>query len=473
MSSSIFKKLLVYYISVTLIGFILMGAAINFGLQELLINKKADALFEQAGKMAEALAQTTADPSQNMQYQTTVAFNKHFANTKVDLLLLEEGGSLRKVLKLKKKLLKRNDIDDPAILDNVLSGQRIKHIGTFKKTEDQVLLSIGIPIYENNKVTGALFLHTPIQEIPLDSVSIIIVNTAIFIIIPAIAALYMISRKISRPLVRMNQATRQIGKGNFKERVDIKSKDEVGQLAATFNEMAQQLEKLESMRKELIANVSHELRTPLTSVRGFIQGMKEGVIPAEQQQRYLEVSYQELNRLSTLLNIMLDLSAIESGRVTLHPVVIRWASLVETVADSVMVRMKEKKISFTIEQPENEIVKVYGDPERLKQVLFNLLDNAIRYTPEGGGITIQSRMLKDKIEVKISDTGMGIDPEKLHLIWERFYTEESSRMSRRERSGLGLTITKQLVELMKGTIHVTSTLGEGTTFTLYLPNSPS
>jgi signal transduction histidine kinase len=268
----------------------------------------------------------------------------------------------------------------------------------------------------------------------------------------------------------MNQAAALIGKGHFSERIPVSGSDEIGQLSATFNRMAEQLESLESMRKELISNVSHELRTPLTSVRGFVQAILEGMVPAGQQRKYLEFMYQELNRLSGLLNSMLDLSAMESGRIRLQMRKIRWSSLVETVSEGFQLRMEEKGIAFRVVEPDDIRLTVYGDSERLKQVLFNLLDNAIRHTPEGGRIEVQSRPAGNCVEVRIADTGAGIDPAELPYIWERFYTGDASRLSRRERSGLGLTITKQLVELMGGTIGVTSELGAGTTFTLRLPS---
>jgi signal transduction histidine kinase len=246
----------------------------------------------------------------------------------------------------------------------------------------------------------------------------------------------------------------------------------VGQLTVAFNQMAAQLEQLEQMRKELIMNVSHELRTPLTSVRGYIQAMKDGVIPADQYDRYLDICNHEIKRLSALLNTMLDLSAIESGQLVLQPVLIRWNSLVADISDRVTIRMEEKHISFTIKQATTEPITVYGDAERLIQVLFNLLDNAIRHTPDYGEISILSTKKGPWVEVQIADTGSGISKEQLPHIWERFYSDKRHK-SGREQSGLGLTITKQLVELMGGTITVDSVIGQGSVFTLRLPSTPS
>jgi signal transduction histidine kinase len=469
---SIFHRLLVYYISVSLFGLGLLGLVINLSLQELLFEKKESVLYDQADQLILLLKQTK-DLNEDPLFKATISFNKRVNHTKMDLWLIDETDSSRKINKQKFKLLKKSDITDPQILERVLDGERIRHVGTFKHASNEVLLTVGVPVIVNDKIVGVLFLHTPVQEIPTGEVSKLIIMISLCIGIPSTIVLYWISRRISVPLVKINDATRLIGEGHFKERMKVESEDEVGQLAITFNQMAEQLDKLESMRKELIMNVSHEIRTPLTSIRGFIQGMMEGVIPTHQRDRYLEICYREIHRLSSLLNTMLELSAIESGRTLLQPVLIRWDSLLDSIANSVRVRMEEKKITFYIEQDDHELYNVYGDPERLKQVLFNILDNAIRYTPENGIISIITKKTNHEIEVKISDTGMGIEPQKLSHIWERFYTDDPSRTSHRERSGLGLTITKQLVEMMGGRISVDSKVGIGTTFILYLPISPT
>ena len=265
----------------------------------------------------------------------------------------------------------------------------------------------------------------------------------------------------------MNQVVQSIGDGNFRERLDVESRDEIGQLAEAFNQMAMQLERLESMRKDLITNVSHEIRTPLTSVTGFIQGILEGVIPTEQHKQYLEIAHAELIRLSSILNTMLDLSAIESGRVTLNLNPVRWAAIVDNVIERVQVRVSQKGIelnSFT----QDESVTIWGDADRLIQVLFNIVDNAIRHT-FSGEISITSMVQNGQLRVQIRDTGEGIPKDIIPRIWERFFTGSTSRTGTQARSGLGLTITKHLVEMMNGHIDVESIPFEGTTFILFFP----
>jgi signal transduction histidine kinase len=467
---TIFHKLFVYYLCILLVSFGSLAFLLDFTIQELLIRKKESSLQAKADNMIALLKQDhSLFESRLLELKVPNAFRIN--DIRVHLLLLNRNDS-KQLLKIKRNLLlKRADLRDPKLLEQVLAGERVREIGVFRSASNEVLLTVGIPVIEDNRVVGALFLNTPVQEIPTREITAIILLLSLFIALPSSLLLYWLSSNLSRPLVRMNNAAQRIGRGHLQERIPVEGNDEVGQLTVAFNQMAAQLEQLEQMRKELIMNVSHELRTPLTSVRGYIQAMKDGVIPADQYDRYLDICNHEIKRLSALLNTMLDLSAIESGQLVLQPVLIRWNSLVADISDRVTIRMEEKHISFTIKQATTEPITVYGDAERLIQVLFNLLDNAIRHTPDYGEISILSTKKGPWVEVQIADTGSGISKEQLPHIWERFYSDKRHK-SGREQSGLGLTITKQLVELMGGTITVDSVIGQGSVFTLRLPSTP-
>ncbi|MGG5254374.1 ATP-binding protein [Neobacillus sp. SM06] len=464
---SIFQKLLTYYLGATLIGFILFAFVINYFLHDFLFQKKEDALFQKAEQLT-TLIEQSGDPSKDTFYKATVLNNKKIENIKMHLFLLDEDRP-NNLANFKKNLLRKSDAFDPTIVNQVLSGKKVKQIGQLQKAADKALIMAGVPVKENGAVVGALFLTTPVKEIPTDQVSKLILFAFFIIAIPAIAVLYWISRRISKPLIVMNQSAHLIGEGQFQQRIKATGKDEVGQLAVTFNQMAEQLEKLEKMRKDLIMNVSHELRTPLTSVRGFIQGMLEGVIPFDQQERYLQICYSEIARLSKLLNTMLDLSAIETGKVKLQHTTVSVVPIIEKVASTIQPRLEVKQISFRMEVQGLKTAAIWGDAERIQQIFFNLLDNAIRHTPIGGLISVCVKSSEETVEVRIADTGSGIHPDHLPHIWEQFYTEDVSRQSHRERSGLGLTITKQLVERMDGKITVESNIGKGTSFTLLFP----
>jgi signal transduction histidine kinase len=466
MFKSIFQKLLFSYICVLLIGFGFIAWWMNYMMKDFIFHQKEVFLQEQMipiSHQLEGLARGDITSAQSKQQLYDVQHSMHI---RIDFVYRGSNEKLRQL-----PLISRKELIDPTLIEDVFSGMVVHHTGTFKKRDDISLLSMGFPFKEGDRITGALFLHTPVYELngTLEMVQQKILISAVAIAVVALIILYLLSRKISEPLIRMNKAATMIGKGKFSEKIQVKGKDEVSQLADTFNQMVEQLERLEKNRKELIMNVSHELRTPVTSVRGFIQGIIEKVIHPEQHHRYLTISLKELERLSTLISKMLDLSAIESGTVQLNCLVIRWATLVESVIEGLEGKIKDKKIDISVSFP-NEMIKVYGDPDRLKQILINLLDNSIRFTPEGGIISITSEKKESWIEVKVTDSGIGIASEDLPHIWDRFFTADWSR-STKKGSGLGLTIAKHLVELHGGSIRVDSKLQEGTVFTLSLPSS--
>ncbi len=466
MLTTMFRKTLTVYLSVTIIAFSILTFAVHFEIKHFLTMQRLQVLSQEANAILPILERVNGNPRFYPAYDKVVSRYKTTYDVTVNLLLVRNSG-LQKIEKLTNQLVKHNDILNALAVQNVLAGQEIQAIGPFSKKVRESTLIVGVPIQSNGEVVGALFLHTPVQELQLGQVTEIILLISIPILLLSMLTLYFTSRRFSYPLLKMHQAVQSIGKGNFRERIDVHSQDEVGQLADAFNHMAIQLERLENMRKDLIANVSHEIRTPLTSVRGFIQGILDGVISSEEQNQYLQIAFIELERLGTILNTMLDLSAIETGRITidLHPV--RWAQIVENVKERVNMRVVQKGIELNTYN-QDETVTILGDAERMTQVVFNIVDNAIRHT-SSGGISITSDVLNGKLRVQIRDTGEGILPEHLFQIWERFFTGSMARTSNQSRTGLGLTITKSLVELMHGQIEVESIPSRGTTFILYFP----
>lgn len=467
MLTSMFRRILVVYMSVIFLAFTLLSFVINMEIRHYLVEQRFVVLHRDAAILLPEIERANQIPQSNLRFKKQLARLKQRDDVTINLLLLNQGNDLRKIQQLSRQLIRNRDIYNTSAVKKVVNGQIIQIVGPFSKVNRESMFTIGLPIREQGVIIGALFLHTPIQSLQANQVTQIIVLIAIPILIITIGILYYFSRKFSHPLLKITQAVQFIGQGNFNQRVPVQGNDEVGQLAITFNQMAVKLSKLEDMRKDLIANVSHEIRTPLTSVRGFVQGILEGVIPATDQRKYLEIIYKELNRLNNILNSMLDLSAIETGHLTLNCHAVSWTPLVEDVIHRIRARIEQKNLEFRmVETPED--IEIWGDPERLTQILFNLLDNAIRHTSQGK-IEIINSIENEKLQVCISDSGEGIPEEMLDHIWERFFTGSVSRTSSVARTGLGLTIVKYLVEKMQGTIEVQSTVGVGTIFTLRFP----
>jgi len=347
----------------------------------------------------------------------------------------------------------------------VLEGNTITRIGRFGESFPVPVLTVGMPLQINSKTRGTIFLHSPIQGInrTLRDTYEGFWRASILSSILSIVLLYFISRRFSRPLTQMNIISREIATGNFKRRVKVRTKDEVGQLAMNFNAMADSLEKLEIMRRNFVANVSHELRSPLTSMRGYIQGVLDKTISAEDQDKYLQIALEETERMNRLINELLDLSQIQTGQFSMDIKVVDINETIRRVLIAREDRINEKGMDVDVDF-EKETCLVEGDPDRLQQVVINLLDNAIKFNREGGMISLKTWAHKDNVYVKIADEGMGIPKEEIAHIWEPFYQIDKSRSQKKSGTGLGLSIVKKIIEEHGQNIWLNSEEGKGSAF---------
>ena len=283
----------------------------------------------------------------------------------------------------------------------------------------------------------------------------------------AILVSLLMSRGVAAPVRVLTTASRRIADGHYDERVQPVGSDELGQLAHSFNQMAEKLEEVEAMRRQLIGDVSHELRTPLTSIKGSMEGLMDGVLPAAPET--FKQIHQEADRLARLVDDLQELSRVEAGAYPLdiHPVAV--STLVQTTLKRFIAQAQNKQIGLRSDMPA-DLPPVLADQDRITQVLTNLVGNALQYTPEGGEVTILSARHGDEIHLSIVDTGIGIPAEHLPHLFARFYRVDKSRSRQTGGgSGIGLTIARHLVEAHGGHIWAESEgEGEGSTFTFSL-----
>jgi signal transduction histidine kinase len=355
--------------------------------------------------------------------------------------------------------LKSNEIED------IINGIIVAKKGTFMQRFSSPMLTIGLPITINNEIQGCLFLHSPIGEIKssIKGVLFVIWMSAFFAILISAFIIYYFSEKILiKPLGTINQTAKSISKGEFDKRVDIKSNDEIGDLAVSFNYMADSLQGLENMRKNFIANVSHELRSPMTSINGFISGIIDGTIPQEKWLHYLNIVHDEIKRLIRLINDILDLASLESGEFSLHIGVFDMNELIRQRVIKFEDKINKKQVKMGVILVGNKL-KVKGDRDRIDQVITNLLDNAIKFVPDEGTIEIKTVLKEDRLLVSVFNNGNTIPREELKYIWDRFHKADKAR-SKGAGTGLGLSIARQIVNQHKQTIWVESG-DKGTEFT--------
>lgn len=291
-------------------------------------------------------------------------------------------------------------------------------------------------------------------------------------LVSAIVVSFFVSRQVVTPIHQMMQASRRIAAGYYRERVQVAGEDELGQLAHSFNQMAATLEQTEAMRQDLIANVAHELRTPLATIKGYMEGLMDGVFPA--QVDTYQLVYHEADRLQRLVKDLQALSQVEASAFELDCRALALSHLIQQTADRLRPQFEEKGVSLALNLAPN-LPLTRADEDRLGQVLLNLVGNALQYTPSGGVVTIITRVETvhpdaPNVFVTISDTGTGISPEHLPHLFTRFYRVDKSRSRAGGGSGIGLTIAKHLVEAHGGQIWVESAgLGQGSVFHISLP----
>jgi signal transduction histidine kinase len=277
---------------------------------------------------------------------------------------------------------------------------------------------------------------------------------------------YLVTRRIVKPLIQMEEITKKFAAGQLEERVPNSEIPEVDQLASSFNRMAATLEGVEQRRRELVSDLSHELRTPLTILRGYLEGLADGTI--EPSPEIYDRLAKETTRMQRLVNDLQELSKMEAGYLPIdaRPLDLRplLSGIVQRFADQLIAEDSPKLV---LEVPA-EVPLVSADPFRVEQILVNLIGNAIRYT-SNGSIVVQLRPEVDRVWVVVADTGQGIAEEDLPHVFERFWRADRSRNRNSGGTGIGLAICRRLVELQGGTIEAESQLGKGSTFRFSLP----
>ncbi len=283
-------------------------------------------------------------------------------------------------------------------------------------------------------------------------------------------AIWMLTYRMVQPLREMSAAARRYGNGDFSRRIPVRSEDEIGQLAVALNNMASSLSVAENMRRSFIANVSHELKTPMTTIAGFIDGILDGTIPADKRSNYLHIVSDEVKRLSRLVRSMLDLTRIDSGEMTLSRSDFELSAILLNTALLFEQKIDEKSLDI---QGLDLLTPVYvnGDHDLIHQVVYNLMENAAKFTPIGGFIRFQCAEKDSRAYVAISNSCEGLAPEELPLIFDRFYKTDHSRSQDKNGIGLGLYLAKTIVRLHGGEISAKVTSQSEVTFTFWLPKA--
>lgn len=356
---------------------------------------------------------------------------------------------------------------------DVLKGEEVQ-MKISRSREGGAVLTVAVPYHQAGQVHGAVLIHTSAQiiEAPYHGVLLQITLGFFLASVVALVGATLYTRGIIKPLTVITGAAESMSRGKLSTRAAVTGVSEVRQLAGAFNVMAQRLEKEEASRKEFVSNVSHELRSPVTSIHGFVEGMLDGTIPPEDHQRYLQIVFDETNRMKRLIADLLQLSRMDNGAEKLQ-----WSDFdineqIRLILIGRMADIEEKAINVQLDF-EADPCMVHADKDRIAQVIVNIIDNALKYVDEKDNLTIRTILLHDnKVSVEIENSGEPIAPEHKPHIFDRFYMAEKAHTSGKG-TGLGLSICKQIMDMHGQIIELTEPeVGAGFRFTLEAAQNP-
>jgi signal transduction histidine kinase len=324
------------------------------------------------------------------------------------------------------------------------------------------------PIEINGKTKGYvfMFLNTDNIRMMIKNLSQQFIIVGIFATVILLVTMLFLSRLITLPLVNMKRVAEELTDGKNSLKLDIDRKDELGDLARSITKLSEDLERLKTERNDFLANISHELRTPLTYIKGYANILERDNLQPEERKEYLSIIQEEIKNVIKLVKELFDLAKMDQNQFNIVKEKVQLSKLLSDVITKFKLAYDEKNILLKLNCAEN--LNVFVDTIRFGQVISILLDNALKYSNEDSEVTVKAELIKSHIIVKITDQGEGIPQEEISMIWERLHRIEKSRSRLTGGSGLGLPIAKEIINKHGGRIEVESTLGKGTTFTIYL-----
>ncbi|GAB6098612.1 HAMP domain-containing sensor histidine kinase [Halanaerocella petrolearia] len=467
--NTISSKLLVRFVVIILVTLFILGIALAYLFQDYYYDNKEQKFIQQGKKIANLVQSSLYKGN----YQQTVSFlkdSRRFFEGEV-WVVNSKGLVLATTQGQKFQSLRLNNEEIKHVFRGKIISKR-----SFSRYFEEPMLFTAVPIIFQNKVIGAVFVYSPLAGLlaTLSDLAWLLLYAALIAIILAFIISYTLSKRFSRPLKRMKEIAVSMAHGNFSERVEINTDDEIGQLASSFNYLADKLEdtiaslqEKEQLQRRFVADVSHELRTPLTSIQGFVKALRDGVYESkEDQQEYYLIIFNEVKRLIRLVNDLLDLSRIELGQIKMEQKPLDLESIISGVVKNFEPNLKEKELNIDLELDQPPLVM--ADQDRIEQVLVNLIGNAVSFTPSGGEIRIYSQEDEDQVQVFIEDNGPGIPEAESDEIWNRFHKVDKARTTTSGGTGLGLSIVKEIIDKHNGQIWVESKEGVGSTFVFTL-----
>lgn len=468
MKKTLYLKFVLAYFIFGVFGFIIITTFVPSMTKEHLIRTKAENLYSEATLIAGTYA-TGLYTS-----ETTLETVK----TQLDSLAIYLDSEIRIINPSGRIVLDTGipiNIEDVIIVENfdpTITNGSYYTIGDFFGNFDADVLTVLAPITSNYKVRGYVAIHSDMNDINESCNSLLNISyiTLAILFLLSLIILIFFTEIVYIPLRKITYATEQYASGNMHYEFSVDSDDEIGYLAACLNYLSSEIARSEDDQKKFVANVSHDFRSPLTSIRGYLEAMLDGTIPPEQHEKYLSIVLNETERLTKLTNSLLTLNNLNTRGMLLEKTDFDINQVIRATAASFEGTCRDKTIAIELVLT-GDVMYVNADVGKIQQVLYNLLDNAIKFSHNNSIIRIETSEKNNKLFISVKDTGIGIPKEDLKLIWDRFYKSDLSRGKDKKGTGLGLSIVKEIINAHNEHINVISTPGEGSEFIFSLPES--
>ncbi len=466
MRKTLYLKFVLAYIIFGVFGFIIVCTFVPSMLEEQLVHKEAKSLYSEATLIADNYASKLYNNTSTIE---TVKEHLDSLSVYLDSQIWVINPSGRIVLDTASEL----DLENPITVEDftpTITKSSYYTTGNFFESFDNKTLSVLAPITQDFKVKGYVVIHYAMSNITNSTNSLLNIFYITWIILFLLSMIILIffTEMVYIPLRKITEATEQYASGNMHYEFQVDSEDEMGYLAACLSYMAREIARSEDDQKKFVANVSHDFRSPLTSIKGYLEAMIDGTIPPELHEKYLTIVLNETDRLTKLTNSLLTLNNLNTKGMLLDLTVFDIHQIIRNTAASFEGTCKKKSIAISLVLTGTEM-HVKADMGKIQQVLYNLLDNAIKFSHNYSIIKIETTLKKNKLFVSVKDSGIGIPKDDLKFIFDRFYKSDLSRGKDKKGTGLGLSITKEIIQSHGENINVISTEGEGTEFIFSLP----
>lgn len=473
MKRTLHLKLMLSYVLFAAIAIIFLSTFTQGTANEYLVRHEAQQLYRESSLLASDYKSNLSNVTQPIpDIQTELENISEYLNVEIWIIdaegniLLDSSNPNARYLAERAQPLKIEAFD---ISD---FGNSFYQIGDYYDNFEEDTLTVFSTMTNNYKVGGYVLIHKPMSVVLAQSddiVDIVFLSVAIMFLCACIVLL-VFTVVVYRPIRDITKGAERYAKGDFSQKIKVNSNDEIGYLANTLNYMGTTLNTMDDEHRKFISNVSHDFRSPLTSIKGYIEAMIDGTIPVEMQEKYLNIILFETERLNKLTQSILDLNKFGANGISLTITDFDINDMIRVTTQTFEGVCNQKGLSFDLLLTEKQLF-VKGDASKIQQVLYNLIDNATKFSNKNTTIIIETSIQNEKVLISVKDSGIGIPSDSLKKIWDRFYKTDLSRGKDKKGTGLGLAIVKEIIQAHNENINVISTEGVGTEFIFTLPLS--